>query len=210
MYTSSGAAVVRHGSVVTRHRRRVHAPHRATGCQHASGQSPWSFAYLGSTARPNPEHPGDRLGYLAIESDSQLASRRCTPTKYTPSLAIVIRCVCARRILRGLETGASTSVVDRHPLPRGIKEPAGLRGISLAPCNPMPLGTDSIMLTLHDRSRVGSGPAGNPNTATGLAVPSFILAYQCRPPRAELCCPWPSALSRRGALVVDEARIQHV
>ena len=198
MYTSSGAACVRYGSVVTRKRRRGHPSHRAAGCQLALGQDAWSFAYLGSTSRPQTERPGDTLGYLATESDPQFASPRCAPTKGAPSLAIVIRRLCARRILRGSQARASNSAVDTV-----------LLAMSIAPRDPMPLGTDSIMPTLHGHSRGGSDPARNPNTANGLAVPDCILANPFRSARAVLRCPWPTPVSHQVAPVVDEARIQH-
>ena len=68
MYTSSDAACVHYGSVVTCERRRGRPSHRTAGCQDASGQDAWSFAYLGSTNHPKTVRSVGRLRWELVGS----------------------------------------------------------------------------------------------------------------------------------------------
>lgn len=77
-------------------------------------------------------------------------------------------------------------------------------------CKPVPVGTGSIVPTLHRGAREGSGRTRGAHDAKRFAVPDGLLANQFRSSRAVLNSRWPAPTSCQVAPVVDEARLHYV
>lgn len=163
------------------------------------------------------DEPGPRRNHA--RSTPGVASSRLTPARnslhllgHPPKIRPASRSSCdgcaPAESCDSPQAGASNGRYRKHPLPGGIRQAAGLLVMSLLPCTPMPY-SDSIMPPLHDRSRVGSGPARIPHSANGCAVSDGLLARTSRSPTAVLDPRWIDPVSCQVSLGDDEARGRH-
>lgn len=180
------------------------------GNQHPSTRGARRVARLGSAKIPKTQGTVSRLDLLFVDDDPKFALPRRPSTKHLVSLAIIIRCLRAREILRTSQVGIVEQHNGGHLPPSRINQSAGFLDLSLTLCKSRPAGRCSILPALH--GGVGGGPAWtrNPNDSNRSAVPDGLLAYPFRPPRAALNSGWPIPVSRQVAPAADEARIQHV
>lgn len=178
--------------------------------RHPSTRGTRRLARPGSANIPKTQGPVGRLDLYFVDDDPKFALPRRSSTKHLVSLAIIIRCLRAREILRTSQVGIVEQHFGGHLSPSRIKQSVGLLDLSPTPCKSMPVGRCSNLPALHGSVRGGPARTRNPNDSNRSAVPDGLSEYPFRSPRAVLNIGWPIPVSRQVAPAADEARTQHV
>lgn len=169
------AASARDGSVVTRGSRNGQLSGRGAGGQHASRRDARPIAGLRSAHIPKTEGAVSRLDLMCIDDASSFATPRRPSIKHLVRLAIIIRWLRVREILRISQVGSVAPHHGGHIPPWGIEQPSMRLVTSPAPCMPMLVGRCSILPTLHGDVRGGPGRPRNPNGSNRSAGPDGLL-----------------------------------